>query len=255
MSFASNGDTAEGYLAVPASGTGPGVLVVQEWWGLVPQIKRVCDRLAAEGFVALAPDLYHGEIAEHTEMDKAAQLMSTLPIDRAARDMARRGRLPACDTTRCRATSVGVVGFCMGGMLTLADRRATGRQDRRRGSLLRRAARRQRARLVEPHRARPRPLRRNRTTSSRPRRSTRSKMKLRKMGKDVKFTVHPGTGPRVRQRGQPPRHARPRPHRRVLEGNRRLLEGPPQLMREASVRGGGRPSQTPRHGGGVEVGP
>ena len=63
------------------------MLVLQEWWGLVPQIKRVCDRLAGEGFVALAPDLYHGEIAEHTEMDKAAQLMTTLPIDRAARDM------------------------------------------------------------------------------------------------------------------------------------------------------------------------
>ena len=57
VSFASNGDTAHGYLALPASGTGPGVMVVQEWWGLVPQIKKVCDRLAADGFVALAPDL------------------------------------------------------------------------------------------------------------------------------------------------------------------------------------------------------
>ena len=70
--FASNGDTADGYLARRASGSGPGVLVLQEWWGLVPQIKRVVDRLAGEGFVALVPDLYHGEIAEHTEMDKAA---------------------------------------------------------------------------------------------------------------------------------------------------------------------------------------
>src|SRR5438045_2512906 len=62
VSFASNGDTASGYLAVPTSGSGPGVLVLQEWWGLVPQIKRTCDRLAAEGFVALAPDLYRGDI-------------------------------------------------------------------------------------------------------------------------------------------------------------------------------------------------
>ena len=52
VSFASNGDTAQGYLARPATGTGAGVLVLQEWWGLVPQIKRVCDRLADEGFLA-----------------------------------------------------------------------------------------------------------------------------------------------------------------------------------------------------------
>src|SRR5437764_413473 len=118
VSFASNGDTAQGYLALPASGTGPGVMVVQEWWGLVPQIKEVADRLAAEGFVAFAPDLYRGEIAEHTEMDKAAQLMTTLPMDRAARDMG-----GAVDFLRAhpavQGDKVGVVGFCMGGMLTL----------------------------------------------------------------------------------------------------------------------------------------
>ena len=118
VSFASNGDTAHGYLALPASGTGPGVMVVQEWWGLVPQIKKVCDRLAADGFVALAPDLYHGDIAEHTEMDKAGRLMSTMPMDRVARDMG-----AAVDFLRghsaVRGDKVGVVGFCMGGMLTL----------------------------------------------------------------------------------------------------------------------------------------
>jgi carboxymethylenebutenolidase len=118
VSFASNGDTAQGYLATPASGSGLGVLVVQEWWGLVPQIKNVCDRLAGEGFVALAPDLYHGDIAEHTEMDKAAQLMTTLPMDRAARDMG-----AAVDYLRAQGSvqnsRIGVIGFCMGGMLTL----------------------------------------------------------------------------------------------------------------------------------------
>jgi carboxymethylenebutenolidase len=88
VEFASNGNSASGYLAPSSSGSGPGVLVIQEWWGLVPQIKEVCDRLASEGFTALAPDLYHGDIAEHTEMDKAGQLMSSLPPDRAARDMA-----------------------------------------------------------------------------------------------------------------------------------------------------------------------
>ncbi len=104
VSFASNGDTAQGYLALPATGSGPGVLVLQEWWGLVPQIKRVCDRLADEGFVALAPDLYRGEIAEHTEMDKAGRLMSTLPADRAARDMGGAVDFLRAATTQCKAT-------------------------------------------------------------------------------------------------------------------------------------------------------
>jgi carboxymethylenebutenolidase len=115
VSFASNGDTAEGYLARPASGSGPGILVMQEWWGIVPHIKQVCDRFAAEGFVALAPDLYHGDIAEHDEMDKAAQLMTALPPERAAKDMS-----GAIDWLLANGSGdhVGVVGFCMGGMLT-----------------------------------------------------------------------------------------------------------------------------------------
>ena len=93
-------------------------MVIQEWWGLVPQIKAVCDRLATEGFVALAPDLYHGEMAAHTEMDKAGQLMTELPPDRAAKDMA--GAISALlDHEACTSAAVGVTGFCMGGMLTL----------------------------------------------------------------------------------------------------------------------------------------
>jgi carboxymethylenebutenolidase len=118
VSFDCNGGTAEGYLALPASGRGPGLMVIQEWWGLVPQIKTACDRFAAAGFVALAPDLFHGDIAEHTEMDKAAQLMTTLPPDRAARDMA-----GAVDCLLARdavqGDKIGVVGYCMGGMLAL----------------------------------------------------------------------------------------------------------------------------------------
>ena len=55
------------------------MIVVQEWWGLNPQIKRVADRLAGEGFVVLAPDLYRGELAQHDEMDMAGLLMSTRP--------------------------------------------------------------------------------------------------------------------------------------------------------------------------------
>jgi len=118
VEFASNGSTANGYLALPAGGSGPGLLVLQEWWGVNPQIKGVADRMAGEGFVALVPDLYHGELAEHTEMDKAAQLMNSLPPDRAARDMGGAiDYLLAHDATT--GDKVGVIGFCMGGMLTL----------------------------------------------------------------------------------------------------------------------------------------
>src|SRR6476620_2723377 len=87
ISFPSNGSDASGYLVTPEGGSGPGVLVIQEWWGLDSGIKEMTDRLGAAGFVALAPDLYHGELAAHDEMDKAAHLMQTLPPDRAGRDM------------------------------------------------------------------------------------------------------------------------------------------------------------------------
>ena len=112
------GDGARGYLAVPDSGSGPGVLVIQEWWGLNPQMKGTADHLAENGFVALAPDLYRGELAGHDEMDKAGHLMTELPPDRAAADMGVAvDHLLAHDAAT--GNSVGVVGFCMGGMLTM----------------------------------------------------------------------------------------------------------------------------------------
>jgi carboxymethylenebutenolidase len=93
------------------------VLVVQEWWGLDSGIKTMADRLADAGFVALAPDLYHGALAQHDEMDKAAHLMQSLPIERAAKDMS-----GAVDYLASHAAvtsqGIGVVGFCMGGMLS-----------------------------------------------------------------------------------------------------------------------------------------
>ncbi|MBL8775265.1 MAG: dienelactone hydrolase family protein [Acidimicrobiales bacterium] len=119
VEFASNGNTASGYLALPEGGTGPGLLVIQEWWGVSQSLKDVCDRLAGEGFVALAPDLYRGELAdpEHQEMDKAAALMNAMPADRAGKDMSGAvDYLVAHDATT--GDGVGVVGFCMGGMLT-----------------------------------------------------------------------------------------------------------------------------------------
>ena len=105
VEFASNGGTAGGYLASPPGGSGPGLIVLQEWWGLNPQTKRTADRLAAEGFVALAPDLYHGELATHVEMDKAAALMTAMPPDRAGARHERRGRLPGRARPDDRATA------------------------------------------------------------------------------------------------------------------------------------------------------
>ena len=126
VEFSANGGTAGGYWAVPEGG-GPGVMVIQEWWGLAPQIKGVCNRLASEGFVALAPDLYHGELAGHTEMDRAGELMNSLPADRAARDMSGAiDYLLGHEATNTEA--VGVVGFCMGGMLTLVIAAREGRR-------------------------------------------------------------------------------------------------------------------------------
>jgi carboxymethylenebutenolidase len=118
VEFRSNGQQASGYLVKPPSGSGPGVLVIQEWWGLDSGIKEMTDRLGAAGFVALAPDLYHGELAAHDEMDKASRLMQSLPPARAARDMS---AAVDCLASHDAVTSdgIGVVGFCMGGMLAL----------------------------------------------------------------------------------------------------------------------------------------
>ena len=117
VEFASNGGTAAGYLSTPEGGSGPGVIVVQEWWGLDSGTKEMADRLAAAGFVALAPDLYHGELAGHTEMDKAGELMQALPADRAARDMSGAADYLAGHEATT-GDGIGVMGFCMGGMLT-----------------------------------------------------------------------------------------------------------------------------------------
>lgn len=114
IEFPSNGSTGQGYLATPAGGSGPGVVVIQEWWGLVDHIKHVCDRFAGEGFVALAPDLYRGKQA--SEPDEAGKAMMALQLEQAARDMS-----GAVDELLRRSSGdgVGVIGFCMGGGLAL----------------------------------------------------------------------------------------------------------------------------------------
>ncbi len=114
VEFPSNGSTAWGYLAAPGPGTGPGVVVIQEWWGLVDHIKDVADRLAAEGFVALVPDLYHGQTTR--EPDEAGKLLMSLNLEQAGRDMSGAVDYVAAHST---GTGVGVIGFCMGGALAL----------------------------------------------------------------------------------------------------------------------------------------
>src|SRR5947208_14468343 len=105
IEFPSNGTTAQGYLAT--EGTGPGVVVIQEYWGLVDHIKEVCDRFAAQAFVALAPDLYHGETAR--EPDEAGKLMVAKRIEAAAKEM---NRAVDAVTARCGSSAPGVVGIC-----------------------------------------------------------------------------------------------------------------------------------------------
>ena len=116
VTFPSNGGTAHGYLAVPASGSGPGVVVIQEWWGLTNHIADVTNRLAAEGFVALAPDLYGGSTTHDSE--EAGRLMQELPVDRAARDLG--GAVDyLLGHEAVTSSKIGAVGFCMGGGFVL----------------------------------------------------------------------------------------------------------------------------------------
>jgi carboxymethylenebutenolidase len=116
VTFPSNGSTAHGYLAVPESGTGPGLIVIQEWWGLVDHIIDLTERFAAAGFAALAPDLYGGKTTHDAET--ANKYLQELPVDRAARDLS-----GAVDYLLGRAevtsATLGAVGFCMGGAFVL----------------------------------------------------------------------------------------------------------------------------------------
>jgi carboxymethylenebutenolidase len=114
VEFPSNGRTAHGYLATPAAGKGPGVLVIQEWWGLVGHIKQVCDRFASAGYAALAPDLYHGKTT--SEPDEAGKLFMALNIGQAEKDLAGAARFLAGHSS---TAALGAVGFCMGGQLAL----------------------------------------------------------------------------------------------------------------------------------------
>jgi carboxymethylenebutenolidase len=192
VEFPSNGSMASGYLVTPASGAGPGVLVIQEWWGLDSGIKEMARRLGEAGFVALAPDLYHGELAQHDEMDKAAHLMQSLPADRAGRDMSGAVDYLASHPA-VTSKGIGVVGFCMGGLLSFVI--AANRPDAVKAvvpfyGFPQGAAEPDWSRLaavVSGHMA-------EHDSFFSPEAARALEARLRGMGKQVTLTVHPGTG-------------------------------------------------------------
>ena len=105
-----------GYLAVTPDGSGPGLVLIQEWWGLVDHIIELAERFAAEGFVVLAPDLYHGRKTKSP--DEAGKLLMALNISEAAKDITGASKflqaLPSVSPKK-----IGALGFCMGGQLAL----------------------------------------------------------------------------------------------------------------------------------------
>lgn len=116
IEFKSGEKSTHAYLAKASKQQAPAVIVLQEWWGLVDHIKEICDRFATAGYHALAPDLYHGETG--SSPDEAGRLMMQLNIDQTAKDL-----ISAIEVLKKRSdiqvSSVGVIGFCMGGQLAM----------------------------------------------------------------------------------------------------------------------------------------
>jgi carboxymethylenebutenolidase len=116
IAFQSPSVSTPAYISYPETDSGAGVVVIQEWWGLVDHVKNVADRFADEGFVALAPDLYHGEQARSP--DEARKLSMALNIHQAAEEIHAAAR-HLLAMPQVSPKKVGVVGFCMGGALAL----------------------------------------------------------------------------------------------------------------------------------------
>lgn len=115
VEFPTNGATTAGYLARPdGAGNGRALVVLQEWWGLMPEIKDVCDDFAAAGYVALAPDLYGGETTD--QPSEAEQKMMAMNIDQTAKELSGAIDFVAAEAG---AAKVGTVGFCLGGGLSV----------------------------------------------------------------------------------------------------------------------------------------
>jgi carboxymethylenebutenolidase len=117
VSYKSGTATVGGYLAQPAGkGPFPGVIVIQEWWGLNDWVKQQADALAAQGYVALAPDLYRGKVTASQE--EAHQLMSGLSQDQAMGDL-KAAYAELARRKDVKSARIGVIGWCMGGKYAL----------------------------------------------------------------------------------------------------------------------------------------
>jgi len=110
-----DGKDAAGYLANAARGNAPGVVVIQEWWGLQEQIKGMCDRFAVAGFDALAPDLYKGKVVPYHDTDAAGREMNSLDFMDATTQTVR----GAVQYLARNGAKVGLTGFCLGGAVTI----------------------------------------------------------------------------------------------------------------------------------------
>jgi carboxymethylenebutenolidase len=110
-----DGRGAEGYLAQAGRARAPGVVVIQEWWGLQEQIKGICDRLALAGYDALAPDLYAGTVVPYHDTEAAGREMNSLNFLEAT-DQVVRG---AAQFLKAAGAKVGLTGFCLGGAVTV----------------------------------------------------------------------------------------------------------------------------------------
>ncbi len=117
VEFGSNGSTTPGFLARPkGDGPFPGVIVIQEWWGLNDNIKDIAQRFAREGFAAFAPDLYHGDVAGNHEPDVAQKKMMALDMPRASQELVKATEYLAGQPF-IKSDAIGAIGFCMGGGL------------------------------------------------------------------------------------------------------------------------------------------
>ena len=116
VEFQAGEQTAQGYLASPPSGEGPGVIVLQEWWGVDEHIRSICDRFAEEGFFALAPDLYRGETTD--QPSEAQQKMMAMNIAEAEKEMCSAADY-VLGLEGVTGEGVGAVGFCLGGGLAV----------------------------------------------------------------------------------------------------------------------------------------
>jgi carboxymethylenebutenolidase len=110
-----DGKDASGYLAKAARGGAPGLVVIQEWWGLQDQIKGLCDRIAAAGYESLAPDLYGGTVVPYHDTEAANKEMSSLNFLEATDQLVRGAALYLQQT----GAKVGLTGFCLGGAVTI----------------------------------------------------------------------------------------------------------------------------------------